>query len=309
MKLEEIKDFLRNKKGYLKEGSKRLRSHLRNKGFTASVFNCKTALREVNAENRDTIAPIKVIPKVLFYDIETSYNIVKSWRVGYNMTIQPEDILHERKIICVSYSWLDDDMVYNITWDENQDDKELLITFIDVLNQADLIVAHNGEGYDLPWIRTRALLHDLPMRINYKQFDTLKVARRKFNFNSNKLDYISTFLGFGHKIKTNMALWDEIILRKCETSLAYMVEYCNKDVLLLEKVYKKLMYHEVPMYHKGVVDGKAKYTSPYTGTDNIEFAYTTTTPAGTTKRVMKDLDTGQLFDMSESTYKKYQLNK
>jgi len=309
MKLEEIKEFLRNKPGYLKEGSKRLRSHLRNKGFNASVFNCKTALREVNAESRSTLPTTKVNPKVLFYDIETSYNIVKSWRVGYNMTIQPGDIIKERKIICVSYKWLGEDVVYNWHWDHIQDDFELLVNLIEVLNQADLIVAHNGDGYDLPWIRTRALQHGIPMRPNYKQFDTLKVARRKFNFNSNKLDYISEYLGFGNKIKTDMSLWDDIILRHSDEALLQMIEYCNKDVVLLEKVYNKLVFHEGPMYHLGVLNGGLKTSSPYSTGGEIQFSHTTTTPTGAIKRVMKDLSTGQLFEWSDATYKKYQLNQ
>ena len=47
--------------------------------------------------------PLK--PKRLFYDIETSYNIVKAWRAGYNLTITPEDIIHERAIISICYKW------------------------------------------------------------------------------------------------------------------------------------------------------------------------------------------------------------
>ena len=47
MKLEEVKEFLRNKKGYLKEGGKRLRSHLLNKGFTTTINLCKQTLIQV----------------------------------------------------------------------------------------------------------------------------------------------------------------------------------------------------------------------------------------------------------------------
>jgi DNA polymerase elongation subunit (family B) len=308
MELNEIKEFLRNKPGYLKEGSKRLRNHLNNKGFTTTTNNCKTALREVNAEFKKGYSPIEKL-KVLFYDIETSYNIVKSWRVGYNMTIQPGDIISERKIICVSYKWLGEDKVHSIAWNSKQDDAILVERFVEVLNKADLIVAHNGDGYDLPWIRTRALLHNIPMKIDYKQFDTLKVCRRKFNFNSNKLDYISEFLGFGNKIKTDMSLWDDIILRKSDDALNKMIEYCNKDVELLEKVYCKLMYHEGPYYHAGVLNERSKETSPYSGTSNLEHISVATTPAGTIKHTMKDLETGQYFNMSNTSYLKYKSNQ
>jgi len=306
MNLEEIKEFLRNKPGYLKEGSKRLKNHLRSKSFDVILNDCKIALREVNQEVRTNTSKIKSKDaKILIYDIETSYNIVKSWRVGYNLNIQPGDILHERKIICISYKWVGEDQIYNLSWDKNQCDKFMIQQFIEVLNEADLIVSHNGDNFDLPWIKTRALYHELPMLVNYKQFDTLKVAKRKFNFNSNKLDYISEFLGFGNKIKTQMSLWDDIILRKCPIAMDKMIEYCDMDVELLEKVYLKLIYWENPMFHLGVQNGEVKQTSPITGTYNIEHVKTVTTNSGTKKHIMKDIDTQRLFEMSNTNYLKF----
>lgn len=311
MNLEEIKEFLRNRKGYLKEGSKRLKRHLTSKGFNVTINDCKIALRECNQELRDNTFKIKNnTAKILIYDIETSYNIVKSWRVGYNLNINPGDILHERKIICISYKWLDENQIYNLSWDKNQCDKFMIEQFIEVLNEADLIVSHNGDNFDLPWIKTRALYHNLPMLVNYKQFDTLKVAKRKFNFNSNKLDYISEFLGFGNKIKTEMKLWDDIILHKCPKAMEKMLTYCDMDVELLEKVYDKLVHWENPMFHLGVKNGEVKQTSPITGTYNIEYVKTTTTNSGTKKHIMRDLDTQRLFEMSDTNYKKFlQINK
>ena len=41
-------------------------------------------------------------PKRLFYDIETSYNIVKSWRIGFNINLNMEDIIQERAIITIA---------------------------------------------------------------------------------------------------------------------------------------------------------------------------------------------------------------
>ena len=306
MTKQEIKEFLNNKPGYIKEGGKRLRQHLINKGFQVTTQQCKNALCEVRVESKSyiNIKPNQPL-KVLIYDLETSYNIVKSWRVGYQLNINPSDILHERAIICVSYKWLDEDTIYNITWDKNQCDKFLIEQFIEVLNDADLIVAHNGDRFDLKWIKTRAIKHDLPMLIDYNQFDTLKVAKKKFLFNSNKLDYISEFLGFGNKIKTNMALWDDIILRKSKEAMIEMVKYCDMDVELLEKVYKKLVSWEKPKTHLGVIQGKTKQTSPITGSNNIEFVKKMVTNQGTIKYIMKDSDTSRLFEMSATNYNKF----
>jgi len=307
----EIKEFLKNKPGYLKEGGKRLKNHLLNKGFITTINICKEALREVRLETNTIINKIQNNQgKVLIYDIETSYNIGKFWRAGYNLNINPGDIIHERAIICISYKWLGEEQVYNLTWDKNQCDKFLLEQFIPISDEADMIVAHNGDRYDLKFIKTRALKHNLKMLINYKQFDTLKVAKSKFMFNSNKLDYISKFLGAEGKISTEMKLWDDIILRKCPKAMIEMLTYCEEDVRQLEIVYNALVSWENPKFHIGVMNGGTKQTSPITGNVNIEQVKQMTTNSGTIKHIMRDLDTGRLFEMSDTNYKKFlEINK
>ena len=305
---EEIKEFLRSKKGYAKKGGRTLRNILREKGFETTIKNCKEAAKEV----RDELSTKIIKPdegRILIYDIETSYNIVKSWRVGYKLNINHGDILKERAIICISYKWLGEDQVYNLRWNDKQCDKFLLEQFIEVMNEADMLVAHNGDRFDLKWIKTRALFHRLPMLVNYNQFDTLKVAKKKFMFNSNRLDYISKFLGHEGKIPTSMKLWDDIILRNCPDAMNKMLEYCDEDVIQLENVYKELMYWEDPKFHAGVNQGKTKQSSPIAGGYNLKLVKTRTTKAGTLKRIMLDLDTNRQFEMSETNYQKYKLIK
>ena len=148
------------------------------------------------------------------------------------------------------------------------------------------------------------------MLINYKQFDTLKVAKAKFMFNSNKLDYISKFLGAEGKIPTEMKLWDDIILRKCPKALIQMLDYCDEDVRQLEVVYNALVSWENPKFHAGVLNGKTKQTSPITGTVNIKHIKKMITNSGTIKHIMRDLDTDRLFEMSDNNYKKFlEINK
>jgi DNA polymerase elongation subunit (family B) len=308
METEEIKEFLRSRQGYLKEGGKRLRDHLSKKGFNTTIRKCKQALSEIRAEVKNIKNKVNNnSARILIYDIETSYNIVKSWRVGYKLNLNPGDIIHERAIICVSWKWFGEDKVYNLTWDKNQDDKFLLEQFIEVLNEADMIVAHNGDNYDLKFIKTRAIYHRLSMRINYNQFDTLKVAKAKFMFNSNKLDYISKFLGANGKISTEMKLWDDIILHKNSEALNKMLTYCDEDVRQLEYVYNILSSWDNPRYHLGVIQGKTKQTSPITGNVNIEKVTSVTTNKGTIKHIMLDKDTNREFEMSNTNYLKYML--
>lgn len=307
MNKNEIKEFLRNRKGYLKEGSKRLRNHLKNKGFKTTINDCKTALREVNQEIKTNVFNHKKDLKILIYDIETSPNEGWFWRAGYKQNIEYNQIKKERAIICLSYKWLGEKEIYNLTWDENQNDYFLIEQFIEVLNEADLIVAHNGDNFDIKWLKTRALIHKLHYKMlpNYKQFDTLKVVKSKLYLNSNRLDYIAKILGFSGKIRTRYELWDEVCFDNNRESLKEMLEYCDEDVVQLEHVYKELSYLDNPYYHQGVITGNTKQTSPITGSYKIKHVKTITSNKGTIKHIMKDLDTQRMFEMSDTNYKKF----
>lgn len=308
--IEKIKEFLKEKPGYLKEGGKRLRNHLLKRGIKCTTEQCKIALREVRQELTFSPVPSSIEnPKILFFDIEVSYGLAKAWRPSYKYKLNYGDFISHPKIICISYKWSDDDTVYTVHWDKNQDDKTLLELFIPELNKADFVVAHNGDKFDLPWIRTRALYHDLEMYPKYTSVDTLKVCRYYHKLPSNRLNDIGEYFGLGEKIPTDMSLWDRVILNKEPKALEEMIEYCEQDVKLLEAVYDKLAKHTLPTVHNGTLQGKEKTTSPYSGSTNIETVRKTTTKAGTIKWLMKCNDTGKFFEMSNASYKKLNEDK
>lgn len=310
MTLDEIKEFLREKPGYLKEGKHRLRNILRNRGQSPTLYNCEEALKAIYKEQSSDIKQQRhKSEKILIYDIETSPNIGWFWRSGYNQTITHEQIIKERAIICVSYKWINKEEVYNLVWDNNQDDKFLLEQFIPVLNEADMIVAHHGDSFDIKWIRTRAVIQGIEVLPHYVQFDTRKIAKAKCYFNSNKLDYIAQVLGYEGKIKTDVQLWKDVCLKNDRDALQKMLDYCDEDVRQLEKVYNVLKYADYPKMHVGVLNGEVKATSPINGTYNVEHIKEVTTARGTIKHIMKDLETGRHFEMSDTNYKKLNIIK
>jgi len=207
--------------------------------------------------------------KRLYFDIETAPNIGFFWQSGFKLNIGPQNIIKERAIICICYKWEEDKETHALSWDSKQCDKKMLTDFIKVLNTADEIVGHNGDKFDLAWVRTRCLYHKLDMFPTYTSIDTLKVARSKFKFNSNKLNYIATFLGIGQKIKTDYDLWKDIVLKKDAKAMDKMIKYCKMDVVLLEKVHKALSNHIPAKTHYGVIFGGYKGSCPECGSDDI----------------------------------------
>jgi len=231
-----------------------------------------------------------MVRKRMFFDIETSPNIGIFWRSGYNLNITPYDIIHERAIICVSWKWEGKDEVHSLTWDKKHCDKKLLQNFIKELEKADEAIGHNGDRFDIKWLRTRALFHGIDMRAAYDTIDTLKLAKSGFLFNSNKLDYIAQFLGVGKKLETGgLDLWKRVVLDKCGESLDKMVEYCEQDVLILEKVFQKMNAYTKPKKQYAVLRGGEKFECPECGKLG-HYKSTRTTAAGTIMHWMQCSD-------------------
>jgi len=173
----------------------------------------------------------------LFFDIEITPNLVVAFQIGPKVNLSIDNIVEERKVICICYKWSDDSKIYSLVWKDGND-KEVLEKFSKVLESADEIVGHNSDNFDIKHVRARCLYHDIKFPIKLNSIDTLKMARQGYKFNSNKLDYIARFLGIGKKTDTGgLQLWKDIFLYNSKDALNKMVEYCKNDVDILEKVY------------------------------------------------------------------------
>jgi len=241
----------------------------------------------------------------LFIDIETSPNIVFSWSTGYKTFIDYQNIIRERSIICICYKWADEKAVKFLKWDGKQNDKSMVAKIISVLNEADEVIGHNIEQFDLPWIRTRAMFHGIRTNPHYKCVDTLKYSRMKMYLNSNKLDYLARYLGVGCKIKTEFALWKKIALYNDKKALAKMIKYCKMDVLLLERVYDKLAEHMAAQTHAGVMAGSDKWTCPHCGSANVHAEKTRVSALGSVKHQMQCNVDGRYYTVSDKTFRDY----
>lgn len=243
--------------------------------------------------------------KRLFFDIETSPNIVYAWRIGYNINLHPESIIEERKIICISYKWEGDESVYHLQWDKGQDDKQMIADFIKLANVADELIGHNGDRFDIKWLRTRAIKHRLPMFPQYRTLDTLKKARSGFYFNSNKLDYIAKYLGVGAKTPHDgFDMWVSV-MNGDEVALQKMVEYCDNDVVILEDVFHVLQNYIKPNTNVSVHTGGERYGCPVCGeNERLTLQKNDVTVKGTIKRII-ECDCGHVYDIANGNYLKF----
>src|SRR2546422_497509 len=97
--------------------------------------------------------------KTLIFDIETSPLVAYTWG-AYEQNIIEE--IEESKIISIAYKWLGEAKthVYALPdfkgYKEGKiDDFELCKLFHKVIEEADLVVAHNGKAFDCKTMNTR----------------------------------------------------------------------------------------------------------------------------------------------------------
>jgi len=277
-------------------------------------FNPPTNLEAVRFKvksvyNQEQINKEQSPIKRLFFDIETSYNTVRLWRTGKVNYIDASNIIEPKKIICISYKWWQDDKVHTFTWDSKQSDRKMLKDFIKILGQADEIIGHNSDRFDIKEIRTRAILEGVLMFPRYRSLDTLKKARKYFNFESNRLDYLGKIFNVGRKLDhEGMQLWIDVVEGKSKKQLDKMVKYCEQDVLLLEDVFNVLSPYIDHNTNYAVQKGVKKCYCPECASKNVTLSHTDTTPMGYIKRNMKCLKCRKQYVISNKSYTDYLVN-
>lgn len=240
--------------------------------------------------------------KRLIYDLEVSPNIALVWKTGYNITVNYDSIVKERAIICIGWKWAGEKTKNVLVWDKHQNDKSILEKFSKIMEQADETVAYFGDSFDLPWLRARALFHGITLP-EVKSVDPLKWARKRFNFNSNKLDYISRFLGAKGKLHTDYSLWKEITIDNCPKALEKMAKYCANDLVLLEYVHDKLLNMTPQPTHAGVLEGGEPWSCPRCTSEHVGISRNLVSAKGVISHQMKCYDCGKYYNISSASYK------
>jgi DNA polymerase elongation subunit (family B) len=181
--------------------------------------------------------------KILVFDIETAPILSYVWGI-WNQNVGLNQIVHEWFCFSWAAKWLFEDKVYHgvLTSEEakSQNDSRIMKSMWELLNEADIVITHNGDKFDIPKLNTRFLVHGMNPPLPYVSIDTLKQLRKTFKFTSNKLDYVNLQLGLHRKMENGgFELWDSCYKGNTQ-ALKKMVDYNVKDVKILEELYLKI---------------------------------------------------------------------
>lgn len=183
-------------------------------------------------------------PKILLFDIETFPILAYTW-TKWKANINDDFILHDWGVLCWSAKWLFEDKVMNdvLTEEEliNRDDKRISTSLWKLIDEADVIIAHNLLRFDLKRMNTKFLEYKLGRPSPYQTIDTLLHVRKRFAITSNRLDYIAkNFFEIEGKMETEKGLWMKVMKDNDHEALGRMALYCDQDVRVLEDVYIRI---------------------------------------------------------------------
>lgn len=178
-------------------------------------------------------------PRILIWDIETAGVNALNADLG--------------AIVCVGYKWLGEKDAHVIRidqfpkWfsDKGLNDKPLLKATLDIMEQADILVAHYGDRFDRPFFNGRCAINGLTPPPPTKQRDTCFLAYKQFKFSSNRLQHLADIFRLDEKkyrksCPDEWPGWWHSALAGNKKAIKAIADYCKQDVLTLEKVYLHL---------------------------------------------------------------------
>jgi DNA polymerase III epsilon subunit-like protein len=170
----------------------------------------------------------------------------------YTKRFKPEEIKRDWSIISIAWAFNDEPAkCMSVSSKSPLNDYEVVKAFHEVLLQADYIVGHNMDAFDLKKFNTRAFFYNLQPLGHIESFDTLKIARKYFKFSSNKLSYVVKYAGLEHK--DGSPDWEKV-LNGDSDELAYVREYNKKDVEITRQA-----YHRMKAWEKNHADINVKF--------------------------------------------------
>lgn len=182
---------------------------------------------------------VSKLPKILLFDIETLPMWVRVWGL-YKQRPNIKQIVKDWIVLSWAAKWLDEsEMMSDILSPKEikeRNDERICKSVWKLIDEADIILAHNLEKFDIKKLNSRFMIHDMIPPSPYQMIDTLKHSYKIAAHSSHKLDWLGQLIRNEGKIDTDYELWI-----KCENgdkeALSYMLKYNLEDVTLLEEVY------------------------------------------------------------------------
>lgn len=177
--------------------------------------------------------------KILLLDIEISPSIVTVWGL-FNQNIGLHSILGNSEILTWAAKWYGEKEVISASRSTSSK-RSMLKKMHTLLSKADVVITYNGNGFDLKILNKEFLELGMSPPKPYKSLDLLSTMKNVFRGTSNKLDYWVKHLDLGKKIEhRGHQMWLDC-MKGDKKAFAEMLEYNQHDVIILERLYKRVL--------------------------------------------------------------------
>lgn len=122
------------------------------------------------------------------------------------------------------------------------EDARVVSTCIDTMKQFDRLCGHYSSKYDIPFIRTRALIHgiEFPEQGAIYHTDVWRMAKDKLCIHSNRQDTVAeAILGSTVKTRIDQRAWRQAMMGN-KQAMEEVVDHCQKDVQDLKSNFEAL---------------------------------------------------------------------
>jgi hypothetical protein len=221
-------------------------------------------------------------PRIGLFDVETLPMKVLSWSM-WDQNIGIEQVESGTGLLSWAGKFLNEPEVFSDiltpTEARARNYRRITKSCHEFLSQCDVLIGHNVVDFDAKVIATYFLKYDLPL-LKPILIDTLKIARRNFHYDSNKLGFLNRQLGIKEKMANEgFPLW-----KKCGDgdveALNRMREYNKTDVTALEELYYKLLPYFPHTFNLALYNDIDKYQCPVCGNTELTDGRFYYTPAG-----------------------------
>jgi DNA polymerase elongation subunit (family B) len=177
-------------------------------------------------------------PRILLLDIETAPGLGWTFDGKYEANII--EFKEHSYMLSFAFQWLGQKRIRVETLADNGTEKLLINELWHLLDEADVVIGHNGDKFDIRKSNARLIKYGFKPPSPYKTIDTLKIARKHFGFASNRLDDLAQFFGIGRKLPhRGRDTWFGCMAND-PIEWKTMRRYNAHDVYLLEQVYLRL---------------------------------------------------------------------
>lgn len=227
----------------------------------------------------------------LIFDVEVSPCQGYFWRPGYGINVSASNVRVYGAVICLAYKFESEQKIHTLQWDDKQSDYKLLKEFVPIMQEADEIIGHNHQGFDVKWIRTRCLFHRLPCPPNFVMTDTWLQSKRYFRFPGNSLKAVARYLGLEGKLEPSPGLWEKVVFDKNKKAMKELLAYCRRDVDQTAKVFQEFVpYTDPAPLHRG----SSMQDCAHCGSSNTRWEKDRTSTAGIKKTQFRCQEPGCL---------------